>query len=166
MGEIPETYLLEIIKSLRGLKSNAEKAIEQINEEEMHFSPDKESNSVALIMKHMSGNMLSRFTDFLTTDGEKEWRNRDMEFVDEGKTRSEIFEHWNNGWTLLLHTVSGLKPEDLLKPVFIRGEEHTVLRALQRQLVHYAYHTGQIVYLCKHIRSTDFKSLSIPRKKD
>jgi hypothetical protein len=162
---VGSVYLLETTKSMHGLKSNAEKAIEQISEQEMHFCPDPESNSVAVIMKHMAGNMRSRFTDFLTSDGEKPDRNRDGEFVDELRSRREIFEHWNMGWKCLFDALDELTPDDLLRIVFIRGEEHTVIRALHRQLTHYAYHAGQIVYLCKLIRSGDFKSLSIPKNK-
>ena len=164
MQEVGEVYLLETLKSLKGLKSNAEGAIAQISDEELHYFPDTESNNVAIIMKHMAGNMVSRFTDFLTTDGEKKWRDRDQEFVDESKSREELFKLWNKGWDILLKTISDLKSEDLLKIVTIRGEEHTIIRALNRQLAHYAYHTGQIVYLCKHIRTSEFQSLSIPRK--
>jgi hypothetical protein len=160
---ISELYLLETLKSFKGLKSNAEKAIEQINDNQMHFHPDEESNSVAVIMHHMAGNMLSRFTDFLTTDGEKEWRDRDSEFIDDNSDKKKIFSLWNKGWDCLLSTLQSLKPEDLDKTVYIRGEEHTVIRALQRQLAHYAYHTGQIVFLCKQIRKSEFKSLTIPR---
>ncbi len=163
MNSVNELYLLEVLKSLKGLKSNAEKAMEQISGNDYHFQPDPESNSVAILMKHMAGNMISRFTDFLTTDGEKSWRKRDDEFIDDRKTETELLTFWNKGWDCLLGTINSLKSEDLLKTVFIRGEEHTVLRALQRQLVHYSYHTGQIVYLCKQIRKSEFKSLSIPR---
>ena len=166
MSAIAELYLLETLKNLKGLKSIAEKAISQISKEELHYSPDKESNSVAIIMKHLAGNMLSRFTKFLTTDGEKEWRNRDQEFIDDSSTYEELFETWNKGWDCLFESLSKLQPEDLSKFIYIRGEEHTVLRALNRQLVHYAYHTGQIIYICKLIRKSDFQSLSIPRKPD
>jgi hypothetical protein len=165
MNPTGENYLLETIKSFKGLKSTAEKAIAQISDEELHYFPDTESNNVAIIMKHMAGNMISRFTDFLTTDGEKVWRKRDGEFIDEGKNREELFEIWNKGWQVLFETLSLLTADDLLKIVTIRREEYTVIRALQRQLSHYGYHTGQIVYLCKHIRSTGFQSLSIPRNK-
>jgi hypothetical protein len=164
MKETEVAYLLELTKSLRGLKSTAEKALGQISADDFHFQPDPESNSAAIIMKHMAGNMLSRFTDFLTTDGEKEWRNRDGEFIADNLTKDELLNFWNKGWSCVFDALSVLKPEDLLKVVYIRGEEHTVLRALQRQLAHYAYHTGQIVFICKHIRSTGFQSLSIPKK--
>ena len=105
-----ELYLLETIKSLRGLKSLAEKAIEQISEEEIHFCPDKESNSVAIIMKHIAGNMISRFTDFLTTDGEKKWRKRDDEFVEDNLSYKELFAMWNKGWDCTIKAISDLKP--------------------------------------------------------
>jgi len=163
MNESAEAYLLETVKSLKGLKSTCEKAIAQVNDDEIHFQFDADSNSVAILMKHISGNMLSRFTDFLTSDGEKEWRKRDDEFIDDRQSREELFKTWNSAWELLLTTINDLKPEDLLKIVFIRNEEHTILRAIQRQLVHYAYHTGQIVYICKQIRKTGFNSLSIPK---
>lgn len=165
MSDIAEIYLLETIKSLKGLKSVSEKAIEQISDEELHFQFDPESNTIAILMNHISGNMMSRFTDFLTTDGEKEWRKRDNEFIDENKNRDELFANWNKGWDCLLNALINLKPEDLLKKVQIRNEEHTVIRALKRQLVHYAYHTGQIVYVCKQIRKSNFQSLTIPRNK-
>lgn len=163
MSEFKTLYLVETLKSLKGLKSLSEKAIAQITDEELHLRFDSESNSVAIIMKHMFGNMISRFTDFLTTDGEKEWRKRDNEFIDERLTREELITNWNNGWDCLFNTINNLKPEDLLKIVHIKAEENTVIRALNRQLVHYAYHTGQIIYICKQIRKTDFQSLSIPR---
>lgn len=163
MNSIADLYLLESIKSFRGLKSTCEKALEQIEENDFHLQPDSESNSVAIIIKHLSGNMISRFTDFLTTDGEKSNRNRDGEFEDNFKTREEIMLVWNKGWDCLFDTLNKLKSEDLEKTVYIRQEAHTVLRAIHRQLSHYAYHAGQIVYLCKHIKSTQFKSLTIPR---
>jgi hypothetical protein len=166
MNEVAETYLLETIKSLRGLKSNCEKAIAQINDEELHFQSDPESNSVAIIMKHLAGNMLSRFTDLLTSDGEKEWRKRDQEFIDENLAREKLTDLWNRGWNCLFDALEKLSPGDLLKIILIRSEEHTVIRALNRQLVHYAYHAGQIVYICKQIRKSEFKSLSIPRSKE
>ena len=158
-----ETYLVETIKSFRGLKSNATKAIEQITDEELHYRPDPESNTVSIIIHHMAGNMLSRFTEFLTTDGEKEWRKRDEEFENTFYSRDDVIKLWDKGWDCLLKTLESLTVDDLTKKVFIRGESHTVIRALLRQLAHYAYHTGQIVYICKHLRSKEFKSLSIPR---
>jgi len=156
-------FILETLKSLKGLKSTAEKAMAQISDDEFHYAPDEESNSVAVLMQHMSGNMLSRFTNFLTEDGEKSWRKRDDEFIDDNKSNDQLSETWNKGWDCLFLLLGSLREEDLLKKVTIRGEEHTVIRALQRQLAHYAYHTGQIVYLCKLIRKSNFESLSIPR---
>ncbi len=143
----------------------AEKALEQVNDDELHFSPATESNSIAIIMKHMAGNMLSRWTDFLTTDGEKDWRNRDDEFIDNFTSREEIISYFEMGWSRLFETLETLKEDDLLKTVTIRGKPHTVLQAINRQSTHYAYHIGQIVYLAKHLRSGNWKSLSIPRKK-
>ena len=164
MNSIGDLYLLESIKSLHGLKSTAEKAISQINEAELHFRNDTESNNVAILMQHIGGNMLSRFTDFLTTDGEKEWRRRDDEFEDYNKDREELFAIWNKGWNCMFETLAKLNSDDLVRTVYIRDEAHLVIRAIQRQLVHYAYHTGQIVYLCKQIRSGEFQTLSLPKK--
>jgi uncharacterized damage-inducible protein DinB len=160
---INRTFLEESIKSFRGLKSNAEKAIEQISDAEMHWSYNEESNSVVIIVKHMAGNMISRWTDFLTTDGEKPDRNRDGEFEDDFKSRELVMNYWNRGWKIFLDTLNSLGDDDLEKTVYIRKEPHTVIRAIQRQLAHYAYHTGQIVYLAKQIKGKDFKTLSIAR---
>ncbi len=162
---LAKTYLEESIKSFHGLKSNAEKALEQLSDDELHYQPDPESNSMAIIMKHLAGNMLSRFTDFLTTDGEKPDRNRDGEFVDDFTSREQLMKTWNNGWSCLFDALDELNESDLLKTIYIRNEPHTVLRALQRQLSHYAYHCGQLVFLAKQIKSTDFKTLSIARGK-
>ena len=137
----------------------------QISEDEMFVSKNEDSNTVAILIKHISGNMKSRFTDFLTTDGEKSWRNRDGEFTSEKWSREKLMGKWEDGWQCLLDVVEALSPSDLKKQVLISGEINSVIRALQRQLVHYAYHTGQIVYICKEIRSIDFQTLSIPKKK-
>ena len=139
---IATTYLEECTKSFHGLKSNAEKAMNQLSDAELHSAPDPESNSVVILVKHMAGNMISRFTNFLTTDGEKPDRNRDGEFIDDFKSREALMEFWDSGWTCLFDALSSLTEDDLLKTVTIRNEPHTVVRALQRQLVHYAYHTG------------------------
>src|SRR5882757_7815665 len=151
---VAKTYLEETIKSLHGLKTNAEKALAQLENSQLHFKPDPESNSIVIIMKHISGNMLSRFTDFLTKDGEKPGRKRDGEFTDDFTSRESLMEYWNKGWTCLFNSLASLSEADLLKTVFIRAETHTVMRALQRQLVHYAYHTGQIIFLAKQIKSS------------
>ena len=147
------------------MKSNAEKAIDQLSDKDFHYKPDAESNNIAIIMKHLAGNMLSRFTDFLTTDGEKPDRNRDGEFEDDFTSREDLTNFWYKGWTCAFDSIKNLREDDLLKIVYIRNEPHTVIRALQRQLVHYAYHCGQIVFLAKQIKSTDFKTLSIPKGK-
>jgi hypothetical protein len=144
----------------------AEKAFAQLKDEEFFLALDEEANSIGVIIKHMSGNMRSRWTDFLTSDGEKPDRNRDAEFVLADETsRDGLMEQWEEGWGRVFNAIGPLQPEDLGRKVFIRGEEHSVIEAINRQLTHYAYHTGQIVFLAKHIRSVDWKSLSIPRKR-
>jgi hypothetical protein len=158
-----EDYILESLKGFKGLKSNAEKALEQLSDEQLHFTPSSESNSIAIIMKHMAGNMLSRFTDFLTSDGEKPNRNRDGEFIDSFNSRHDLLAFWNKGWKCVFDAVGNLSDEDLKKTVYIRNEPHSVIRAINRQLTHYAYHCGQIVFLAKLILDKNWKTLSIPR---
>jgi hypothetical protein len=159
-------YLEDSIKSFRAYKKLAEKALDQVSEDELFVTLDDEANSLAVIMKHMAGNMLSRWTDFLTTDGEKPDRNRDMEFVIEPQSgKADIVAHWEKGWQVVFAALEPLRPEDLSRKVMIRGEEHTVVQAINRQLMHYAYHIGQIAFLAKHFRATEWKSLSIPRNK-
>lgn len=159
-------YLDDAVTTFRAYKKLAEKALDQLQEEEYFITLDEESNSVAVIMKHMAGNMLSRWTEFLTTDGEKPERNRDMEFVIEPATsKSEVMNYWEKGWQRTFETLEALQPEDLLRTVMIRGETHTVVQAINRQLAHYPYHIGQIVLLAKHFRSANWKSLSIPKNK-
>lgn len=159
-------YLEDSIASLRAYKKMADKAIAQLHEDEFFITLDEEANSVAVIMKHMAGNMFSRWTDFLTTDGEKPNRNRDMEFVIEPKTsKADVIAYWEQGWQRVFEALEPLKAEDLEKKVLIRGEEHTVIQAINRQLMHYASHIGQIVFLAKHFRSSEWKTLSIPRNR-
>jgi hypothetical protein len=159
-------YLEDSIASLRAYKKLADKALDQLNEDEFFITLDEEGNSIAIIMKHMAGNMFSRWTDFLTTDGEKPDRNRDMEFVIEPKTsRDDVLAYWEKGWQRVFEALEPLSAEDLGKKVLIRGEEHTVIQAINRQLMHYANHIGQIVFLAKHFRSAEWKSLSIPRNR-
>ena len=159
-------YLADSIASLRAYKKLAEKALDQLSDEEFFVTLDEEGNSVAVIMKHMAGNMFSRWTDFLTTDGEKPNRNRDMEFVIERKTTSdELLDFWQRGWQCVFDALEPLRAEDLEKKVLIRDEEHTVIQAINRQLMHYANHIGQIVFLAKHFRSAEWQSLSIPRNR-
>ncbi len=163
---ISSHYLDEIRRQFRGHKRLAEGAIAQLRDEELFVALDAESNSIAVIIKHLAGNMRSRFTDFLTTDGEKPDRHRDQEFeMYAGATRAEVMRWWEEGWARVFSAIETLKPEDLMRTVTIRGEPHSVLQALNRQVAHYAYHVGQIVFLAKHFRSTEWKSLSVPRGK-
>jgi uncharacterized protein DUF1572 len=159
-------YLEDSIKSFRAYKKLAEKALAQLSDDDFFITLDEEANSVAIIMKHMAGNMLSRWIDFLTTDGEKPDRNRDMEFVIEPTmTRAEVIAYWERGWQAIFDALEPLRPEDLESKITIRGKEHTVVQAINRQLMHYSSHIGQIVFLAKHFRSTQWKSLSVPRNK-
>jgi hypothetical protein len=164
MADLGSHYLGEALRQLRGYKRLGEGAMEQLSDEDFCLTLDPESNSVAILVKHLAGNMRSRFSDFLTTDGEKPERNRDQEFEIAGKpTRAEIMSWWEQGWEQVLSTVAQLKPEDLLRTVTIRGEPHSVLQAINRQLAHYSGHVAQIVFLAKHLRSSEWKTLSIPR---
>ncbi len=145
------------------IRSLGEKTLEQLSEADLHWSPDEESNSIAVIVQHLAGNMISRFTDFLTTDGEKENRNRDGEFVEHGMGSQELRERWDAGWECLFAAMRPLTEADLNREVFIRGESHTVMEALLRQLSHFAYHVGQIVYIGKMRQGSAWKTLSIAR---
>jgi hypothetical protein len=163
---IEQHYLDDILRQLTKLKSLAERSIAQVNDEQLFTVLDPEANSIATIMKHMAGNMLSRWTDFLTTDGEKPDRDRDSEFVaDGGATRARILTAWEDGWRCVFEAVSSLGPGDLEKTVRIRGESHSVLEAINRQVTHYASHVGQIILLAKHFAGATWRSLSIPRGK-
>jgi hypothetical protein len=164
--EIAGHYLGEALRSFRSYKKLAEKAFAQLADEEIFVQLDDESNSIAVIIKHLTGNMRSRWTDFLTTDGEKADRQRDLEFVITTETsRDELMRQWERGWQCVFDAIEPLQPEDLMRAVFIRGEEHTVLEAISRQQMHYAMHIGQIIFLAKHFKSADWKSLSIPRNR-
>ena len=164
--DLADHYLEEVRRQFRGHKRLAEGAMAQLRDDELLVALDPEANSVAVIVKHMTGNMRSRFTDFLTTDGEKPDRHRDQEFELSAATdRAEIMRCWEDGWGRVFSALDTLTPEDVGRTVTIRGEPHTVLQALNRQVAHYAYHAGQIVFLAKHLRSGDWKSLSIPRGK-
>ncbi|MBD0325201.1 MAG: DUF1572 family protein [Pyrinomonadaceae bacterium] len=159
-------YLDDAIATFRDYKELAEKAFAQTSDEEFFQALDEEANSIAVIIKHISGNMLSRWTDFLTTDGEKPSRHRDMEFVITPETsKADLLAEWERGWSCLFGALEPLRPEDFGTKIFIRGEKHSVVEAINRQLTHYAYHIGQIVFLAKHFRSAEWKSLSIPRNK-
>jgi hypothetical protein len=161
-----EQYLADVISSFRAYKKLAEKALAQVSDDELFATVDDESNSIAVIMKHMAGNMISRWTDFLTTDGEKPDRNRDMEFViTPDSTKEDLFSYWNRGWQTVIAALKPLSEADFDKRVLIRGQEHSIIEAVNRQMTHYAYHIGQIVFLAKHFRGSDWKSLSIPRNR-
>ena len=159
-------YLEDSIASLRAYKKLAEKALDQLREDQFFITLDEEGNSIAVIMKHMAGNMFSRWTDFLTTDGEKPDRHRDLEFVIEPRTgKEDCIAYWEKGWQRVFEALEPLGPDDLERAVLIRGQEHTVIQAINRQLMHYANHIGQIIFLAKHFRSSEWISLSIPRNK-
>jgi len=163
---IVQNYFEDALSSLRAYKKLADKAIAQLKDEEFFITLDEEANSVAVIMKHMAGNMFSRWTDFLTTDGEKPNRNRDMEFVIEAQTsKDDVIDYWERGWACVFNALEPLRPDDFERTVKIRGEDHTIVQAINRQLMHYSYHVGQIVYLAKHFRSASWQSLSIPRNR-
>lgn len=156
-------YLNSIRKQFAYYKQLGDKTFEQLKEEDFFWQFNAESNSIAVIVKHLWGNMLSRWTDIFTTDGEKEWRQRDTEFENDLENREAVISKWNEGWKRLFETLNGLKEDDLEKIIYIRNEGHTVLEALNRQLAHYPYHVGQIVFLGKMMRNENWKSLSIPR---
>jgi hypothetical protein len=164
--DIAAHYLSEIRRQFTGHKRLAEGAMAQLKDEEFFIALDPESNSIAILVKHLAGNMRSRFTDFLTTDGEKPDRNRDQEFeINAATTRADVMRWWEEGWARVFAAIESLKPEDVMRTITIRGEAHTVLQATNRQVAHYAQHTGQIVFLAKHLRSSEWKTLSIPRGK-
>lgn len=160
-----ESYLTSIIKQFQYYKHLGEKAIDQVPEETLNWSPGEESNSIPVIVKHLRGNMLSRWTDFLTSDGEKEWRQRDAEFEPESISRADLLKIWEEGWKCLFDAVEQLHSDDLEKIIYIRNEGHSVIDAINRQLAHYAYHIGQIVYLARMMAGEKWKSLSIPKGK-
>jgi hypothetical protein len=161
---VEKHYLDDCLVQLKKLKSQADKALSQIDGEQMFAVLDPEANSIAVVMKHMAGNMRSRWTDFLTSDGEKADRDRDGEFViGAAEGREAILAAWEDGWNRVFRAISSLRPEDLGKTVRIRGEAHSVVEAINRQLTHYSAHVGQIVLLAKHYAGPNWRSLSIPR---
>jgi len=156
----------DALQTFRDYKKLAERAFAQTSDEDFFRTIDPESNSIAIIIKHMAGNMLSRWTDFLTTDGEKPNRQRDMEFVMLAETsRADLLAFWEKGWQAVFAAIEPLTPDDLMRTVTIRGQDHTVVQAINRQISHYANHIGQIVYLAKHFKSSDWQSLSVPKNK-
>jgi len=162
--EVSTHYLEEACRQMRGHKRMGEGAMSQLKDEDFFVTLDPESSSVAILIKHLAGNMRSRFTDFLTTDGEKPDRFRDQEFeLASSTTRADVMQWWEEGWACVFAAIDPLKPEDVMRIVPIRGEPHTVLQAVNRQIAHYAQHIGQIVLLAKHLRSSGWKTLSIPR---
>ncbi len=166
MNDLATHYLDEARRQVRGQKRVGEAAMAQLRDAELFVTLDPESNSIAILVKHLAGNMRSRFTDFLTTDGEKPDRFRDREFeVIGATTRSDVMRWWEEGWTIVLGAIEALKPDDVIRTVTIRDEPHTVLQAINRQIAHYAAHVGQIVFLAKHLRSSEWKTLTIPRGK-
>lgn len=166
MSKTDTNYLQSSIRIFEQYKTLGEKAMLQIPDDAFFWQPNEESNSVYLIIKHMSGNMQSRWTDFLTTDGEKEWRNRDDEFEQGAEVdRTAVMDLWEKGWTSVFTALQPLTDADLARIVTIRGEAHSVLEAVNRQVAHYSYHIGQLVFLCKLIVSTNWQTLSIARGK-
>jgi hypothetical protein len=161
---LAQHYLENVIAELHSLKKQGARAMEQLDDEQFFVTLDAESNSVAILVKHLAGNMRSRWVDFLTSDGEKPDRHRDREFVlDENTKRADVIEWWEQGWRYVFDAIEALRPEDLMRTVTIRQEPHTVLKAIHRQLTHYAGHVGQIVFLAKHLKSAEWKTLSVPR---
>jgi len=165
MKEIIKNYHSDAVKSFRNYKKMAERAIEQVSDEEFFALIDAEANSIAVIVKHITGNALSRWTDFLTSDGEKDFRNRDIEFELIDDTRESLMEFWERGWLALFDNLEPLTVDDFSRTITIRGEPHTIVEAVNRQMTHYAYHIGQIVLLAKHFKSAEWKTLSVPKNK-
>ena len=157
------SYMEDSRALLHYYKKLAEGAMQQVSDEQLHAALDGEMNSIAVVAKHMAGNMRSRFTDFLTSDGEKPDRNRDSEFVDPPQDREALMQSWETGWNILFAALDPLSDADLGRKITIRGESHSVMQALNRQIAHYAYHCGQIVFLAKHLQHSNWKSLSVPR---
>jgi hypothetical protein len=163
---VAENVLSDVITEYGKLKKLGERAVAQLDDQHLFVYLDPESNSIAVLIRHIAGNMRSRWTDFLTSDGEKPDRNRDGEFVLEPATsRETVMSWWESGWACTFAAITALTPEDLSRVVKIRGEDHTVVEALNRQLTHYAAHIGQIVFLAKHLKSAEWQTLSVPKKR-
>ena len=165
MSSVGTTYLQTAIKRLRYYKILGEKTFSQLTDEQLHFTANAASNSICVIVQHMAGNMLSRWTNFLTEDGEKPWRQRDEEFEVHNYSKQQILELWEKGWACFLDALTSLTEDDLLKTIYIREEPLLVIDAINRQLAHYPYHVGQIIYIGKLIKDTDWQSLSIEKGK-
>jgi hypothetical protein len=160
---IEQLFLDSAIKRISYYKELGDKTLTQLTAGQLHYQPEGEPNSIYLIIKHMHGNMLSRWTDFLTSDGEKPWRNRDTEFEDDQPSREQVLQRWEEGWACMLNALSALQPEDVSRTVKIRNEPLIVLDAINRQLAHIPYHVGQIVYIGKMLKGDHWESLSIPK---
>ena len=158
-----KSYLFSISKQFKYYKSLGNKTFDQISSEGIHWQHNNDSNSVAIIVKHIVGNMLSRWTNFLTEDGEKSWRNRDQEFIDTYTSKEEMLSAWEKGWQCLFIAIDALTNDDLERIIYIRNQGHTVTEAINRQLAHYSFHIGQIVFLSKMIKDHEWASLSIPK---
>ena len=163
--DVGNEYLKIVKERFESVKSLGDKTISQLSEEDIHWELNEASNSVAIIAKHLSGNMNSRWSDLLTSDGEKFTRNRDQEFEDDIPSKQEMIAIWDKGWNTLFDSLNGLENQDLLKNITIRGEGHTVLEAIERQMAHYAYHVGQIVFIGKQLKDEEWETLSIPKGK-
>jgi hypothetical protein len=162
---IEQIFLDSVIKRFNEYKNLGEKTFEQLREEEMHFQPNEASNSIAVIIQHLHGNMLSRWTNFLTEDGEKEWRKRDDEFEVHLFSKQQLIDKWEEGWKVFLNALESLTAADLSKSITIRSQPLNVMDAINRQMAHYSYHVGQIVYLGRWMKQSEWKSLSIPKNK-
>jgi hypothetical protein len=163
--KLSRNYLEDAVRTFRSYQKLAEGALEQVSDKEFFAQIDSESNSLAIIVKHIAGNLRSRWTDFLYSDGEKLDRHRDTEFEIAVDTRGSLMQLWASGWLTLFATLESLTPEDMSRTVSIRGEPHTVVEAINRQLTHYSYHVGQIVFLAKHLRSSEWRTLTVPRNR-
>jgi len=163
MNSIGKEYLTTVVRRLKYYKELGDKTFEQLDEKNIHFRPNEESNSVAIIVQHMVGNMLSRFTNFLTEDGEKEWRQRDDEFEIHQQSKQQVMDLWEKGWRCVFDALDSLNEDDLLKTIHIRKEALTAIDAINRQLAHYPYHIGQMIFIGKMIKDHGWKNLSIPR---
>jgi uncharacterized protein DUF1572 len=162
---IYKDYLDSVKKQFLYYKTLGEKAMAQVEPQKLFIAINEDSNSIAAIVSHLRGNMLSRWTDFLATDGEKPWRNRDAEFENKTGTKEAVMQAWNEGWGCFLTTLNSLEEEDLEKIIYIRNEGHTVMEAINRQLAHYPYHVGQIIFAAKALKEDSWQSLSIPKNK-
>ena len=163
MCHFEQEYLLIVRQQFKHFKERAEKAIQQLSVDELNWKPNEESNSIAIIIKHLSGNMHSRWVDFLTTDGEKSYRDRNNEFIDDFKAKETIIQEWENGWKLLFNTINNLKVTDLHQTITLRQQPISVIQAIQTEVAHISYHLGQILYIGKQIKDKEWIILSIPK---